>query len=216
MSEEDKTVLLSVGGSLFMLNKEFILSHDWMLSKMLTSDVPFKTLNGQIYIDIDPISFRLIVSVLQGVMQLELDAPRMSNAELVLLKSTARYLLCHEIEKQLELIISGHTEEIRLRNEEICKITEERTDLTNALKKWENCKATKIINQLKNVPIGRLHCGGHGGYHCEFHGIWIGHAVVERGELQCSGDKPLRATSLNGHDNFEKFMQSIERIARGF
>ena len=89
--------------------------------KMLTSDIPFKTSHGQIFIDIDPVSFRLIVSVLQGITQLELDAPRMSNAELVLLKSTARYLLCHEIEEQLELIISGHVEEIRKKEEEISK-----------------------------------------------------------------------------------------------
>lgn len=68
MKGSDETVQLSVQGSLFILRKDVLLAHDWMPAVMLTSDVPAQNMNGQLYIDVDPASFRMILSMLQGVV----------------------------------------------------------------------------------------------------------------------------------------------------
>lgn len=53
--EEDKTVGLSVQGQYFIVKTSMIESHDWILSKILSSDIPWERTsdNGQIYLDVE-------------------------------------------------------------------------------------------------------------------------------------------------------------------
>jgi hypothetical protein len=74
-----------------------------MLAKILTSEVPFTSVNGQIYIDIDPVSFRVITSILQGITT-ETELTHISDRELVLLVATTRYLLCTDLVERLKMI----------------------------------------------------------------------------------------------------------------
>jgi hypothetical protein len=66
-------VIICVQGDLFSLTKDMILRHDWMVAKILTSGLP--------YLDVDPVSFRMIVCILQGGMKMDSD-----------LEALARYL----------------------------------------------------------------------------------------------------------------------------
>ena len=92
-------VSLSVQGSLFVLQRRLVLSFD---STMLMSDVPSSTYNGLLYVDSDPNCFRMILSILRGMITVESEVSRISAIELSLLKATARYLLCDNIVKEIE------------------------------------------------------------------------------------------------------------------
>ena len=90
---------MSVQGSLFVLQRRLVLSFD---STMLMSDVPSSTYNGLIYVDSNPNCFRMILSILRGMITVESEVSRFSAIELSLLKATARYLLCDNIVKEIE------------------------------------------------------------------------------------------------------------------
>jgi hypothetical protein len=96
-AQEFVFVTISVGGTVFSLSRAMILRHDWMVAKILTSGAPFETVDGLPYLDADPVSFRLIVAILQGIMVMDLDINALSLSELALLKATARYLTCQSI-----------------------------------------------------------------------------------------------------------------------
>ncbi|KAJ3412593.1 hypothetical protein HDV05_000461, partial [Chytridiales sp. JEL 0842] len=97
----ENVITLSVQGSVFVLTLDFVLSVDWIVAKIVTSDVPFTSVNGQVYLDVDPLCFRIIVSVLQGITDLHTVVSKSSDPELTLLTSTAEYLLCLDIANQL-------------------------------------------------------------------------------------------------------------------
>ena len=102
-------VLLSIRGALFRHRSEDIRTTDWVLSKILTSHVPWsRTADGQFYVDVDPDSFLLILSIRSGLLDLEQEASKLSGAELVLLKATARYLMLDNIVRQVDCIATGH------------------------------------------------------------------------------------------------------------
>jgi hypothetical protein len=73
-----------------------------MPAKMITSEVPFQMVNGVIYLDVDPSSFRVILSIVSGVAELEDVVSRLSRMDIALLITTARYLLCLDIVENLE------------------------------------------------------------------------------------------------------------------
>ena len=105
---DDEDVLLSVQGSLFILNKSDIIKHDWMLAKIFSSQVPFKKVNDQYYIDVDPSSFRILLSILRGLTTLENELTRISTNEINLLFSTAQYLMLEKIEKELGTFLKNN------------------------------------------------------------------------------------------------------------
>jgi hypothetical protein len=95
-------VLICVQGDLFSLTKDMILRHDWMVAKILTSGVPFDTADGLPYLDVDPVSFRMIVCILQGGMKMDGDLEALASPELALLRATARYLNCGGIKDGID------------------------------------------------------------------------------------------------------------------
>jgi hypothetical protein len=120
-ANNNESILTSVQGALFVVKKETILSHDWILSKLITSDIPWqKTSDGQCYIDVDPGCFRLILSILNGIVDIRRDLTKLFGQEMPLLKATARYLLLDTIEKEIESFETGVEEKLR-RNEELEK-----------------------------------------------------------------------------------------------
>ena len=92
-------IKLSVQGVFLILKRDMVMSHDWILSKILTSDIPWdKTSDdGQYYIDVDPTSFRLIVSILTGITDLDSASQYLSTMDLASLKATTTYLMLESL-----------------------------------------------------------------------------------------------------------------------
>jgi hypothetical protein len=131
-------VIICVQGQLFSLTKELILDHDWMVAKILTSGVPFDTVDGRPYIDVDPVSFRMIVCILQGGMKMDGDLVGLSSPELALLRATARYLNCGSIEEAIDGYIKTKSNDlgqaIRTRN---ARVKNYESDLSATIAKCE-------------------------------------------------------------------------------
>jgi len=143
---EDEWVLLSVQGCLFRLRKETVLNTDWILSKKLTSDVPWtKTGDGQWYVDVDPTSFRIILSILSGVVDLTGgNGDKISDVNLLLLQATARYLMLDGVVQIVETVKSGHTKAVSEMQEEIVALKEKVETL-------EQIEAEEIVSLKKKV-----------------------------------------------------------------
>jgi hypothetical protein len=97
-SDEEETVSINVQGCLFVLREDLILAHDWMPAKMLTSEISFQKIGGLHYLDVDSSSFRMILSILSGVADLEQAVSRLPPMDLSLLIS----LLCLDLVDTLE------------------------------------------------------------------------------------------------------------------
>ena len=111
--DKDESIGLSVQGQYFIVTKSMIESHDWILSKMLSCEIPWEKTsdNGQIYLNVDPTSFRLVLGILNGTFDISQDAPTLSRPDLALLKSTTRYLMLGDIYKELSAFETGIVEE---------------------------------------------------------------------------------------------------------
>ena len=90
--DRDASIDLSVQGQYFIVKKSIIESYDWILSKILSSEIPWKKTsdNGQYFLDVDTTSFRIVLGILKGTFDISTDALSLSRPELALLKSTAR------------------------------------------------------------------------------------------------------------------------------
>jgi hypothetical protein len=142
-------VSLSVQGSVFVLKSLAILSFDWMVARMLISSVPSSKYNDMIYIDVDPTCFRILLSILQGITDLTLEASRISTTELTLLKSTAAYLLCDNIVHEIETFET-----------EFQTLLADRDNLGSQLAEIKNSDDLKIIEAIKVLPISFMECNG--------------------------------------------------------
>ncbi|KAJ3229865.1 hypothetical protein HDU81_004951 [Chytriomyces hyalinus] len=98
----DEFVSLSVQGNLFVLKREAVLSHEWMIATMISTTNHGTLHNGILYVDVDLASFRVVFSILQGLTTLSNTQTKMSGMELELLKATAKYLLCDNIVVDIE------------------------------------------------------------------------------------------------------------------
>ncbi|KAI8609172.1 hypothetical protein BC830DRAFT_1173793 [Chytriomyces sp. MP71] len=97
-------------GHLFQLETKFVLSHDWLLAKMLTTDVPCNQVDGTIYLGtVNPTSFQIILSVFQDL----LDVSGLGGEKLTLLISTIRFLVCDKVAEKLESIASEHAKQLQ-------------------------------------------------------------------------------------------------------
>ena len=180
----DDMVSLSVQGSSFILKKDFVLSHDWMVAKIVTSEIPSTRIHGQIFLDVDPVSFRMIVSILQGITSLKARASKISTSDLALLISTAEYLLCFDIAKELGTIQSDHEKEINRKEAENRRIERENRTLTQALGKFETMESV-----FKEKSMKLLECRGYktrrSGNICGSVSLLIGHVRLDGDELKC-------------------------------
>jgi hypothetical protein len=140
-------VSLSVQGSSFLLRRDFILEHDWMVAKILTSEVPFTSVNGQIYIDIDPVSFRVITSILLGITT-ETELTNFSDRELVLVIAAATHLKCLDL-VEVFIRIQNLRKSIQRERDEL------RTELYTLKNSHEMSIAKSLVHQL---PITMFQC----------------------------------------------------------
>ena len=115
---------------------------------MLTSEVPWtKTGDGQWYVDVDPTSFRIILSILNGVVDLTGgDGDKLSDVDLLLLQATARYLMLDSVVQKAETVKTGHTKVVSEMQEEIVALKEK-------VKKLEQIEAEEIV-ALKRSGYG--------------------------------------------------------------
>jgi hypothetical protein len=148
-SNED-TISLSVQGTVLVLKRKDILSFDWMVSRLITSSVPSFKHNDMIYIDVDATSFRMILSILQGLTDLPLEVSRISSAEMTLLKSTAAYLLCVNIVKEIEAFETEYQ-----------KLLADRDILASQLAESKKSDDFHIIEAIKKLPISLMKCNGY-------------------------------------------------------
>ena len=102
--EQIELVNLSVWGENFCLPVELLTSQDWLLSKIITSKIPWtKDNDGRIYLNRDPNTFRNVLYYLRH----QSLPPLLNSKDLELLKSEAKYLnlphlllLCKKTQKQ--------------------------------------------------------------------------------------------------------------------
>jgi hypothetical protein len=122
-----------------------------MVAKILTSEVPFTSVNDQIYIDIDPVSFRVIVSILQGITT-EAELTHISDRELVLLVATARYLLCRELTERLRKFQDE-------RGSRISQLLLENNVLKSTVAEMNNSSEIKVGNGISSLmPLTKIAC----------------------------------------------------------
>ena len=190
---DDKTVGLSVQGHYFVVNKSVIESHDWILSKILSSDIPWEKSSdsGQIYLDVDPSSFRIILGILNGTFDISQDAGMLPRSDLVLLKTTARYLMLDDVHEAVCAFETGIVEEynamLRKKSEEydkeITKLTKKARGLQFMAEKYNLIKdKVETLNYIsvfecqarrehrpfnkcgaKFITIGSCSCSKHNG-----------------------------------------------------
>lgn len=148
-SEED-FIKLSVQGAFFVLKKSMVLSHDWILAKIVTSDIPWdKTSNdGQIFVDVDQTSFRVILSLLSGGLDLKGDSNHFSVIDLTLLLSTARYLMLGEkLIEEIEGLLNNAETTIK----ELKEIRDQYYCLEDMLLTKLKCKENKLRTKIEEV-----------------------------------------------------------------
>ena len=137
-TETEAMVALSVQGQAFLLKKKQLLAQDWMIARMLTTDIPVTRVSGQIYVNVDPASFRLLLALLQGMTTLQAVVDKVSSAERLLLGTTADYLGCTDIAQALRAI-EGEVEAER----RAAKLSAEEENRAN----WE--ETTRVIYDAK-------------------------------------------------------------------
>ena len=153
-STESDYVKLSVQGSFFSLKKSMILAHEWILSKIVTSDIHWEqtSADGQIYLDVDPSSFGLVLAVVKGTFSLESDSRQLSSSSVALMKTTARYLMLDDIVGRIEEAERGHGAEIRKKEEEIERLEHELGLAGSKVNEWE-----KVLESLEKTQNSN-HC----------------------------------------------------------
>jgi hypothetical protein len=109
----EEFVEVSAQGSLFRLKKDFILSHDWLVATMLTTKIGSIDHNHVLYVDVDPVIFRMLLLTLQERLDLCATLPKLSMMEITLLRSNAEYLLLSEIASVIESFENETNNEIK-------------------------------------------------------------------------------------------------------
>ena len=219
-TSEDEWVLLSVQGCLFRLRKETVLNTDWILSKMLTSEVPWtKTGDGQWYVDVDPTSFRIILSILNGVVDLTGgDGDKLSDVDLLLLQATARYLMLDSVVQTAETVKTGHTKAVSEMQEEIVALKEKVTTLEQieaeeivALKKKAKT-LERIKTALENRPTKVYECRAYRTHRsrnqCGCKTLVFGPLVLSRDDTVSCGECDNDTSRLYGGRQFSSIFEA--------
>ncbi|KAI8813221.1 hypothetical protein BJ742DRAFT_767328 [Cladochytrium replicatum] len=187
--DDDLFVTFCVQGCDFVLQRQFVLDHDWMLAKMITSEVPSLKLNGKLYLDADPASFRMIVAFLQRIAHPNDLASRLSGPDLELLISTSRYLLCDEIVSALNVIA---TERDALLSR-IAELNERTSSLQERVRELETKEADSLhlMDDLQDLPFSVIQCNARKAYRsmnrCGGHSLIFGSLVMnKRSGMECN------------------------------
>ena len=156
---EDTEIHLSVQGNYFVVEKSMVEALDWILSKIISSDIPWRKTSdkGQIYLDVDPTSFRVILGILKGTFDISQDAGMLSRSDLALLKTTARYLMLDDILEEVcafeNGIVEEYNETIRKKDEEILKIKQKNVMLQLKANVYDRIQA-----KVRTLNISLFRC----------------------------------------------------------
>lgn len=159
-NSEDTEIHLSIQGNYFIVEKSLIEAHDWILSKIISSEIPWRKTsdNGQIYLDVDPTSFRIILAILKGTFDISQDADMLPRSDLALLKTTARYLMLDDVYEAGCAFETGiaaeHNAILRKKDQEIIEIKKKSNALQLMAKKYKLIKE-KVENL--NVTTSEFH-----------------------------------------------------------
>jgi hypothetical protein len=104
-----------------------------------------------IYIDVDSTSFQMILSILQGLTDLQLEVSRISTLELTVLKGTAARLLCDNIVQEIEVFET-----------EIQKLVADTDKLASQLGEIKKSDELKMIEAIMVLPISFMECNAFG------------------------------------------------------
>ena len=197
VSSED-TISLSIQGSLFVLKRKTIESFDWMVARMLASSIPSSKHNDMIYIDVDSASFRIILSILQGLTDLKLEVSKISAMELIVLKAAAEYLLCDNI-----------VQEIGAFETEIQKLAADRDKLASLLAESKKSDDFHIIEAIKKLSIRLIMCNGYRTYRS--YNTCAAKTLVIGSNVNFTGDSMVCTECKNVHDSESKYsIRSVE------
>ena len=99
--EHVEFVELCLRGQSLLMPSSDIMKHDWLVRKMLTTDLPSRrTSNGALYLDLDATSFHTVYQILSGV--LILDDETLCQLDRLSVKTAADYMGCISFRHQIE------------------------------------------------------------------------------------------------------------------
>ena len=99
--EHVEFVELCLRGQSLLMPSSDIMKHDWLVRKMLTTDLPSRrTSNGALYLDLDATSFHTVYQILSGV--LILDDETLCQLDRLSVKTAADYMGCSSFRHQIE------------------------------------------------------------------------------------------------------------------
>ena len=225
--DRDASIDLSVQGQYFILKKSIIESYDWILSKILSSEIPWKKTsdNGQYFLDVDPTSFRIVLGILKGTFDISTDALSLSRPELALLKSTSRYLMLDDIYEELSAFETGIVEEyntkLRQEQEQTAKAEKRAFDLKHKADMYD-----QIERNIGNLGVKVVRCRAYRTHRsfnqCGARSIIIGSVSPEDNFGQtcgvCANDcRMLRGSAQFGYeqvnlDNFINVLMDMNQI----
>ncbi|CAB9523481.1 POZ domain-containing protein KCTD6 [Seminavis robusta] len=140
-NDDDPLVRLSVSGKAYTLRKEVLVETDWILSKIVDSDIPWKTFDeGRYFVDADPIAFNWALHFIrtQSLPQ------ELTSAELEVIRSLADFLCFTPL---LEYVRGLTPAQDRLRNAIIESKIELKSDIRE-LRRAVETHVAELNNQL--------------------------------------------------------------------
>ncbi len=132
---------------MLLLPEASVLSHSWLLSTIIRSEVPCDRVNDAFYLDIDSDSFRLVYNILQ--CSVVVGGLLLSDVSWNLLKVTADFLICPEISTYCEQQLTLLMEKDIIRQNDSISISRLET---------ENRNYREMIQSLANNDMRVLRC----------------------------------------------------------
>jgi hypothetical protein len=169
---DTKKIQLNIRGTVRLLSEASIMSHSWLLSTILRSEVPCDKVNDAFYLDLHSESFWLVYDILQGSVVVE--ELILEDKSWNLLKVTADFLLCPEISAHCEQHLNVVMEKYNSMEKEIIRLKESTSRLET-----ENQNYVAMIQRLTDYDMRVLRCDAHRTYRprnrCGSSILMIGH-----------------------------------------
>lgn len=146
----DEHVHLSVQGAVFVLGRRFMESQPWILAKMFTSGIPFKTVGDMTYLDADPTAFRFVVAILRGFTTVEDSLARISTIDAELIRTTASYLMCSDLVDDIDYVGASFQRQLRAKDEQIRRL--------EAVRVMAQARDDQMLHSLGQIDIQQASC----------------------------------------------------------
>jgi len=163
-----EVVKVSVQGHLFILPRETVLQHDWMVATLTTTSVPADKVGDALYIDCDGPSFRSLYGLLTGTLDLSILSS-FSQVERYLLFSTAQFLApSHSLTvqiKQMTIASVSMEEKLKAAQTKMTRLEEQlSTMMTSSEAMSTNHQYVEKIESMEDVSFAVYQCNAHRKY----------------------------------------------------